>query len=221
MTLHTVHDGVQGIPLTVAAGSYPNAPTVLDFAATQAVDGSKPFSLQWEPMMSGTGADYIELYVEGEFACYFESPAAGEPGALDGTATGITIPADILPPGRTLDCELIFAKVVDTESAAYPGVDARAVYASLTEFQIQTIGEPVAPRVSITRSGNHAIVTVTGEIGRFYELSATDNLVDWFPVWGEFLYGDCDGYLGSFEVVDDTSGVPRRFYQATGMPPGE
>jgi hypothetical protein len=213
VTFHTAHDGNQDVTLTFGEDAYPNAPTLRNFASTQALDSLQPITLEWDPMNGGTEADYIELYVEGDFACYFESPAPGEPGALDGRSTSITIPAETLPPGRTLDCELVFARVSDTNTDDYPGLEAAAGFFSITEFQIRTIGDPFTPQLKVTHDQGIAFVTVTAEIGSYYELRASDDLQNWSPVWGGYLWDDCDGYKGTLEFAEDVSGMPARFYQ--------
>lgn len=213
LVFQTAHDGEQTMRLAIGAGNYPNAPTVLDFAATQAIDGSKPFTVRWDPMTGGTSADFIELFIEGELACYFETPFAGEPGALDGTATSVTIPAGYLPPGRTLECELAFVRVTDSDETSYPGAAGFAGFVSATEFEIRTIGEPMRPQVTVEHGGNQAMVTVTGEVGFLYELRASDDLQNWTPVWTDFIGGECEGFLGSFDFFEDALGAPQRFYQ--------
>ena len=218
LVFQTAHDGEKTIQLTVGADDYPNAPTVRDFATTQAIDGSQPFTLSWDPMTGGTSGDFIELFIEGETACYFESPFVGEPGALDGTATGITIPAGTLPPGRTLECELVFARVADTDETSYPGATGFAFFASITEFEIRTLGDPHVPQLAVSHDGTQATVTVTAEIGHLYEVRASDDLRNWWPAWTEFIGDDCDGFLGSFDFVDHPIGVPQRFYQVEQIP---
>ncbi len=222
-TMHTAHDGDQSVTLAIGPDSYPNAPTIQNFSTTQAIDGSQTFTLEWAAMAGGTAADFIEVILERNGACYFETPGPGEPGALDGTATSVTIPAGSLPPGRSIEGELVFAKVADTDGTTYPGVTGRAVFASITEFEVQTIGDPFQPQLQIRHDGAQATVTVTGEIGRQYELRVSqdlDNLDPWTPVWSGFLFGDCEGYKRSFEFFDNVSGVPERFYQARELPFG-
>jgi hypothetical protein len=215
ITLRTLHDGQKNITLTLTPDSYPNAPTIQNFAATQAVDSRQPLTLNWAPMVGGTSDDVIGLIVEGGGACFFEPPfSPGEPGALDGTATSVTIPAGSLPPGRTLVGELVFAKVIDADITTYPGVVGTTGFTTITEFSLQTIGEPTAPEIRVVHRGAQAQVTVEGEEGRIYEIFASEDLQSWIPIWSQWLVGDCNGgYRGSFDYFDDAVGFARRFYR--------
>src|SRR5512133_2776576 len=73
-------------PATLVA---PPAPHLTNYLEAQSVDSTQPFRLGWEPFQGGTAADCI--YVELQPA--FQTPALSEPGALNGTATSVTIPA--------------------------------------------------------------------------------------------------------------------------------
>jgi len=215
VSFHTLRDGDRSVTLETGADDYPNAPTMLDFAATQAVDPDQALVLQWQPMAGGTASDSIELFIGNDDACFFETPPAGEPGALDGTATQVTIPAGSLPPGRTLDCELVFARVADEDDSQYPGVSCRAGFFAITTLDLVTTGEPFEPRIEVQGQGEAALVVVTGERGRSYQVSASDDLSFWQPQWTQFVFGDDDGdFRGSFEFPAFVEGLPTRFYRA-------
>jgi hypothetical protein len=218
-TLHTFHDGDKSVTLTLAPDSYPNAPTVQNFAATQALDGNLPFILQWGPMAGGTSDDFISVNVEGGFSCLFETPGLEEPGALDGTATSVTIPADSLPPGRTLEGELFFAKIIDNDPMSYPGARGFTSFGTITRFEIRTTGDPFQPQLDISNDGMLAKVTVIGERGRQYELCGSEDLQNWNPVWTQSLFGDCGGgFLSSFEYFENMDVFPKRFYRVKEVP---
>lgn len=211
--MHTFHDGVQSVTLNLGPDSYPNAPVIQNFAATQAWDGSQAFTLNWDAMAGGTTSDFIALEVEGETACFFSSPDVGAPGALDGTATSLTLPANTLPPGRTLEAELVFVRIIDNDTSQYPGVRCISAFITVTNFTIQTTGTPFVPRLAVSHNGAEAKVTVTAERGREYEISSSEDLRTWTPAWTEWLSDDGNGYRGTFDYFDTVTGIPARYYQ--------
>lgn len=219
--MHTFHDGEKEVTLTVGPDDYPNAPTIQNFSTTQAIDSSQPFTLEWGAMVDGDTSDFIGLFIEGEMTCYFETPEAGEPGALDGTVTSVIIPADTLPPGRTVEGELVFAKIIDSDTSSYPGATGLTAFVTITEFEIQTTGDPVKPQLQIEHNGTQVNITVTGEIGIQYKLQSSSDLLNWAHLTTRHIYGnDCEGFLGTFQDFDDNdiSGSPKRFYQVEEVP---
>ena len=52
-TMHTFHDGEKEVTLTIGPDDYPNAPTILNFSTTQAIDSSQPFTMEWGEMVGG------------------------------------------------------------------------------------------------------------------------------------------------------------------------
>lgn len=219
VTMNTFHDGEKEVTLSIGPDDYPNAPTIQNFATTQAVDSSQPFTLEWAAMAGGDSDDFVGLFIEGETACYFETPEPGEPGALDGTAISVIIPADSLPPGRTIEGELVFAEIIDKDIASYPGAKGLTAFVTITEFEIQTTGDPIQPKLEIQVTGTQVMITVIGEIGIQYELQVSDDLENWSQMATRYVFGDdCDGFMGSFQDFDDASWNTKRFYQVGEVP---
>ncbi|MDC0302587.1 Ig-like domain-containing protein [bacterium] len=220
LILHTFHDGERTVTLNPGSGEFPAAPTILEFSTTQEWDSTRPFTITWNPMPGGTSADAIFFYVEGDNDDFFETPCLGEPGALDGTATSVTIPANTLPPGSTLKAELAFAKVNTNDTTQYPGVRSSAALASLTLFEIQTTGEPFVPRIGLTKTPTHTKVKVTGEHGQFFDVQASNDLIDWNFVGSIWLGDDREGFLGSGTLEDYSDpGANLRFYRIETLEP--
>ena len=86
----------QQVTVNLPNVTQPNAPQVSNFNAAQAVDPSQPFTLTWNAFAGGSSADWILLEVIGEGNPIFETPFFGQTGALTGTATSVTIPANTL-----------------------------------------------------------------------------------------------------------------------------
>ena len=113
----------------------PNAPQIANFAATQAVDATKPFTLSWNPFTNRVGTN--EIFVNIGY-----NPCAGTGFAtnLPGTATSITIPAGVLQPASNYDnCSLGFFNTTGTVNAS-PKYTASAIRSSVTSFTLATIG---------------------------------------------------------------------------------
>lgn len=77
-----------------ASMNQPPAPHVTNYTAAQSVIVSQPFTLYWDPWAGGASTDYI--YVTAANSDW-QSPPPGTPGALNGLATSVTIPANTLP----------------------------------------------------------------------------------------------------------------------------
>ena len=103
----TVQATASNLPVTVnfPAFTQPSAPHVSNWAAAQAIDPTQPFTLTWDAMAGGTVADciYVEIY-----GSVFKTPTLGEAGALTGTATSITIPANTLQPNQNYQGAITF-----------------------------------------------------------------------------------------------------------------
>src|SRR5262249_35093944 len=75
--------------------SQPLAPEFVDFDAAQAIDPSRPFVLTWQPVPGASTTDFLQVAVGNVFT----TPSLLDPRALNGTASSVTVPAGILPPG--------------------------------------------------------------------------------------------------------------------------
>ena len=140
--VYTKHDGLINVTNQMISGSFPNAPTVNNFPAAQAIDASSDFSLTWDSFVGGTLADLIYCQLQTVGAAVFHTPMVpGSAGALDGTATSVTIPAGTLAPARAYLGRLVFARTLTTSSNLnYPAFGATFAFTQ-TEFWIRTQGE--------------------------------------------------------------------------------
>lgn len=213
-TLHTFNDGDPTVTLNPGSESFPAAPTIRNFSTTQNWDSTQPFTITWDPMPGGTSSDAIFLYIEGENDDFFETPCIGEPGVLDGNATSITIPANTLPPGSTLDAELVFAKINTNDTTQYPGVRSVAGIGTITRFEIQTSGDPFIPLVDLRKTSTLTSVKITGVRGDIFDVQASNNLINWNYVGTVWLSDNPDGFLSSGTLEDFSDpGAVRRFYR--------
>jgi hypothetical protein len=138
LTIEGVNDGTKTVPLNLPSSDFPNAPRLTNLAPGAAFDATQPLVLQWEAFAGGTANDFIVVEVRDDSTDQdvFMSPLPGSPGALSGTATQLTLPANTLQTGRGYELSLIFAKVVGSNTTAYPGVAALAFHISETSFAL-------------------------------------------------------------------------------------
>ena len=88
----------------------PGAPHVSNFPATQALDPTQPFTLNWDAFPGGTSTDAVIVAIGNVFT----STNIGSPGALTGTSTSIVIPANTLQPNTNYSGDLSFYRYVNT-----------------------------------------------------------------------------------------------------------
>jgi hypothetical protein len=135
----------QNVTVNLPAGlTQPNAPHVANYAAAQAINPAQPFQLTWDAFQGGTTADHISLAIGDTF----ETPDAGSPGALTGTATSFTIPAGTLQPGSNYNATLTFSRSTGTSNASYA---ATAFVSTSTDFRVNTSGV-ITPPVILTNA---------------------------------------------------------------------
>jgi hypothetical protein len=141
LIIDTASDGtLTNATMSLPDDMYPaDAPHVSNWAAAQAVDSSADFTVMWDAFTGGTNSDFISLAVQGHSnKDIFSSPIPGQPGALDGTATGGVIPAGTLSPGSTYTAVVLFAKVTGIDTNTISGVPGLTAYYKQTFFLLVT-----------------------------------------------------------------------------------
>ena len=188
--MDTLANGSPTVILSLgSADAYPDAPTITNLTALQAVDPAAPVTITWDALPGwspepGPGEGLIELEIEN---------AGGwevvwvEGADLDEGGVSYTIPAGTLWPGRSYQARLSFIRVKDIDTEAYPGTFAAAGFESITAFTVTTTGTPVMPQLTIEpQSPDMRIEASGGEPGRAYVLETSPDLKRWLPqqeVW--------------------------------------
>jgi hypothetical protein len=137
----TKNEGTKNVSLCLTNDAYPNVPVVTNYPALQTIIHTNATVVKWASMTGGTANDVIFFYVYDTSSGQpvFE---VGGPGSLDGTAVQATIPANTLQSGKSYEAELMFMKMVDMNSTAYPWVMCAAGYYKRAYFTIQTVASP-------------------------------------------------------------------------------
>ena len=126
------------LPIAMAQ---PNAPHISNFDAAQSLNAAQAFTLTWDPFKNGTANDFISVSVGDND---FQTPNIGTNGALNGTATSVTIPAGKLVANSNYFAQIVFYRFVTTSNASYATFAYRATG---TQFEINTIGAAATPPV--------------------------------------------------------------------------
>jgi hypothetical protein len=132
--------GVAYVTNMMTSGSYPNAPTVANLTAAQSVDAANDFVLLWDAFAGGTTADFISCQLQTVGSTPFTTPVFGAVGALDGTATSVTIPGRTLQPGHAYLGRLVFATTQATYTNQQYAASGATFLFSQTDFWLKTAG---------------------------------------------------------------------------------
>ena len=165
-----------------AALTQPGAPHIANFAAAQSVNPSQAFQLSWDAFPGGTATDYISVSI----GDVFDTPDFGTPGALNGTATSVTIPAGTLQPNSGYSSSVTFYRSAGTSNASYTTI---ASLATITEFQLTSSsgGGSVTGALIFTNaawSGGTFSFNVISSTGQIFtvEYSSTMLTNQWLPL---------------------------------------
>ncbi len=178
MVIKTVHDGTKTLTLALNGDAYPSSapyvtsPYDTNFSAVLVTNPAVPFKLTWAPLTGGTVTDFVQVaLVDLQGNPVLRTPAPGQPGALNGTATSLVIPANTMPSGSPIGGSLVFAKIVQTNSSGYPGVPGYAAYYAGTSFGMVTLAEDVAfynlTKQQVFQQTNSSAPTLVGSPFRF------------------------------------------------------
>jgi hypothetical protein len=148
IVVRTVHDGERTVAFSLGGDAYPPAPILNDYGAAQRLAADAYNEISWLPFAGGTAADFVQVQIEDPLgANVWETPDYGEPGALNGLATRVLLPARSLRPGTVYIGTLRFVKVAPDGTGEYPGVKRMAGYFRRTEFRMGTLAAGVAPAI--------------------------------------------------------------------------
>ena len=209
LTMHTIHEGVRVVTNLLTGDVYPGStPRISNFSAAQAVDPSKNFTLTWDVFTGGTVTDFVNVWVEGDTAGWFETPQPGAPGALNGTNTSAQIPAGTLAASETHEAGLLFVKFTVVNTNSYPGVLGISGYARETEFSLVTTQPAVTLSEPMRISVSQFQFRLTGAAGQNYTIQYSTTLTNWNTLYVT------NAPAHSFIVIDSAAPAGRRYYRA-------
>jgi methionine-rich copper-binding protein CopC len=188
----------------------PNAPEIANFAASQAVNPTLPFTLSWNSFSNRV--DTNEIFVN---IGYNSCAGTGFYTNLPGTATSATIPAGALSPGSNyLNSELGFINISGISNHS-PEYTAGSVRSSVTSFTLTTTGGSGSGTLSFSNavlSGGLLKFDITGPADTTITVQYTSNLAT--GTWATLIATN-SGSSGTISVTDTPSKTgPGRFYRA-------
>ncbi len=149
VTFHTSNQGTHAVTLPLPASTFPAAPRIVNFTAAQSVNPDAAFTIQWNGFPGGTTNNYVQFTVETtDGNSVYQTPGPGQPGALNGTDTAATIPANTLTAGTTYQARVLIANGLGQDTSYGLGFSA---YFSQTQFPLTTGTSPVVKRFGVVK----------------------------------------------------------------------
>lgn len=125
--------------LSIGGDAYPAASPISNYAAAQAIDPAQTFSLQWTAPAGMTASDYVVISLHNADGEILRSPMPWQAGALAGTTTSFTIPADTLV-GDNPQANITFVKVTGRNSTAISDAFGTTGYFASVNVPLKTSG---------------------------------------------------------------------------------
>src|SRR5262249_1965062 len=120
------HDGFRSLPLNLPADSFPPAPHVSNYTATQAINPVADFNFTWDAFAGAvTGDDLAITVYDGIGDTYASSN-------LTNTATSFQLVANTLTAGQSYYAILTFMWSITNDTATYPGATGSVFFSSQT-----------------------------------------------------------------------------------------
>lgn len=174
----TVNEGEFSCVLSLPSTPLPPAPRLTNFADIQAVNPTQPLTLSWDFPAPPKADDFVQVYITLGHGEAFSTPDLGTPGALDGTARSVTVPADTLAPGFVYSLNLEITRFVSTNSSSYADAEGVTGTFSSTSLDLTTVVLPELQPLSPPTNGLLS-VEVLAEPGKTIILQGSDNLSLW------------------------------------------
>jgi hypothetical protein len=164
----------------------PKPPHITNFVAAQSVNATQAFTLGWEAFVGGTGTDYVNVVIGNAW----KSSDPGTAGALSGTATSVTIPANSLQPNSNYTATVAFYHVVGVSNATYTTVAYRA---TATEFTLNTAGAALPVVTNAVCSGGSCSFDILTTAGQTLTVVSTTNCALPLAQWPTLLTTNSPG----------------------------
>lgn len=145
IAIQAANDGAKEFSLNLPSGTLPGAPTITSYTALQGMDPGKAFDVTWSAFSGATANDYIGVTVLDlmDSSIVWATPDPGATGALAGTVTKATIPANTLKTNEMHMIFVLFMKVASKDTTSYPGATGVIGFYKQTQA-LFTTGESTA-----------------------------------------------------------------------------
>jgi hypothetical protein len=154
----------QSVQVLLPTGmTQPNPPHITNFVAAQSLNATQAFTLGWDAFVSGGTTDYVNVVISSGSTNVWKTADPGTAGALNGTATTVTIPANSLRTNSSYTATIGFYHIVGVSNASYASQASRT---TTTQFSVNTLGavRPVITNlVWFNRTNSFDVVTSAGQ----------------------------------------------------------
>jgi hypothetical protein len=173
-----------------AAMTQPNAPHLTNFVAAQSLNATQAFTLGWEPFVGGYSTDFVYAVISDGATNVWKTADPGVSGALNGTATTVTIPANSLRANSSYTATLGFYHVIIVSNATYV---TEAYRATATQFTVNTIGTVRPVVTNFAWSGGHYNFDVVTSAGQTLTVVSSTNCALPLAQWPTLLTTNSPG----------------------------
>jgi uncharacterized repeat protein (TIGR01451 family) len=229
LTIGDTNGVVKILNLNLPSGLFPKPPHVNNWVATQVMNTNQNLTIVWDALPGGTKADVVGVSIQDEVnnQDVFFTPNPGQPGALDGTATSVTVPSNTFSSSGTYLATLTYIKNPVLDSTSFPGAQGIAGHTTITGFEIRPTSGPTpgagvleysSPVYVASAAAGSALITVVrvgGSSGAITVDFATAKgsavaAVDYVPVSGTLSFGDGETVRTiSITTINHSSRKPR------------
>lgn len=128
----------QAVTVNLPTSGQPNPPQISNFAASQGVEASQPFTLAWDAFTGGFSAGSVSNFVTVEVEDAFPQAALGDVEFLPKSATSVVIPAGRLQPATTYEASVAFWTAIRASGNSASNTFVWRV--TRTSFPLTTLG---------------------------------------------------------------------------------
>ena len=163
-----------------AENDFPAVPRVQNWAATQQIDTSRDFLLQWNAPAGGGAVDFIQVTLiraDPYSTTIYRSPQPWEPAALTGAATSILLPKSVLSSGSmpaSVTARILFGRRLAAIPGTPPGAPGDIALYSQTEFALGLLPSS-SPDYSFYRTANYMQTNAAALIAGVPAIAYTDD----------------------------------------------
>lgn len=134
LTVNTASTGSPSFALSLQGNSYPVAPKVTNYTTLPTANLAQDVVVEFTA--SGNAGNYVQVQLSDQnHSTFWSTPMFGQPNALTGATTSVTIPGGTVDPTNFFYLELMEAVSVDS-NYTYNGVPVVAAYASSTSVAV-------------------------------------------------------------------------------------
>ena len=198
----------QTVQVVLPAGmTQPNPPHITNFVAAQSLNATQAFTLGWDAFVGGYSTDYVYVVISSGSSNVWKTPDPGVAGALNGTATTVTIPANSLQTNSSYTANIGFYHAVYGSNVTYV---TGAMRATVTQFTVNTVGSVRPVITNMVPSGGHYTFDIQTSAGQTLTVVSSTNCAQALGLWPILLTTNSPG--AKVHIVDPRSATNRSMF---------